>query len=680
MTRVARPFGFTKPAFVIGALAPLLLGVGAGAQCTERAEGSEVRRSISRAVRCNDRVLRSGPGVTCTQSLPPVCAGTLVTDAVALAYGANNPATAEVDTRTLRDQYNCQKQIGRAASYYVSTALRFLINGDTIDEADARATRQLDKIADRCTVNVALDASGVVVPSAGPQCATALPPPGGPIDTSALRDCLHTLLRVWVERYGPNPQPLRPNIVFILTDDQRWDTTDATHSPNATPIMPRTRLELADKGVEFSEAFMTTPVCCPSRSSTLAGQYAHRTGVYKNGGNNGGADDFQDAESVAVWLQNVGYRTSLMGKYLNGYQQLWDDNTEPPYVPPGWTEWRGMKNVAFFNYTMIEPDGMGGYHEVAYGSNAADYSTDVLREKAKTFISTSVALQQPFFLYLAFKAPHLPQIPAPRHEGMFQGITPWRPPSYNEPDVSDKPTWLQNTPQMTPAEQADLDQVRIDQLEMLQAVDEAIGGSTTYGIVGIMEHLRNVGVADNTIVIFFTDNGWHWGEHRTRAKLKPYEESIRAPMFVYYPKLTPLRRVDSRMALNIDFAPTFTELAGATAPIPQDGESLVRVLDATSATWRTDFLTEGWPNNRVWASVREAAWKYVELPVTPGSPTTTFELELYDLVNDPYEEVNVASNPLHAPRIAAMATRLRQIRPNWPVDSDPNGPDPEEDD
>src|SRR6185295_14155599 len=284
----------------------------------------------------------------------------------------------------------------------------------------------------------------------------------GTVDTVALRDCLLTLMRTWVDRVVPSPQPLRPNILFILTDDQRWDSTDGTHGIAGADVMPRTRAELGDSGIEFKNGFMTTPLCCPSRSSILTGSYAHRTGVYKNGGTNGGADDFNDVSTIATWLQGAGYRTSLMGKYLNGYAQLWT-SPAPPYVPPGWTEWRGAKNVAFFNYTMVEPDGLGGYTEVAYGNAEADYSTDVLREKAKTFISQSVALGEPFFLYLAFKAPHLPQIPAPRHDGLFQSISPWRPPSYNEPDVSDKPTWLQGHALQN---SADLDQIRIDQLEM----------------------------------------------------------------------------------------------------------------------------------------------------------------------------------------------------------------------
>lgn len=652
----------------------------AGAQCTDPGDANRLKKSVRKAARCNDKILRAGPLVTCSIAPPPACSGTVAADVIALAYGANNPATAEVDHGALSDQLKCQKQIGRAVSYYVGSKLRAVIKGQPPDpvEAEAKASRQLDKIPDKCIVNVVQDVSNVVVPSLGPQCAAALPAPGGAVDAATLRDCLHTLLRVWVNRIVPNPPPLRPNIIFILSDDQRWDTTDGTHGLGGAAVMPGTRAELADKGVEFTQAYMTTPLCCPSRSSILSGQYSHRTGVYKNGGINGGADDFNDSSTVATWLMNAGYRTSLMGKYLNGYAGLWQTG-QPPYVPPGWTEWHGMKNVAYFNYTIVEPDGQGGYVENNYGSAESDYSTDVLREKAKTFISDSVALGEPFFLYLAFKAPHLPQIPAPRHEGLFQSLLPWRPPSYNEPDVSDKPTWVQNMAPLTPQEQADLDQIRIDQLEMLQAVDEAIGGSATYGIVGIMQHLRNLGIADNTIVIYFSDNGWLWGEHRLEKKNKPYEEAIRAPMFVYYPQLAPLPRKDDRFALNIDIAPTCAELAGATPTSVVEGASLVRVIDDTQPAWRTDFLTEGWPNNHPWATVHEAQWKYTEIPTTVGDPNTTFERELYDLVNDPYEQTNVASDPQYAARIATMAARLRQLRPNWPIDSDPKGPDPDED-
>jgi arylsulfatase A-like enzyme len=665
------------PLIILGALGVLAGAVGsAAAGCTEPAEATVVRRSLGQLLACNDKRLRLGPSATCRSTTPPACAGTLVTDAAALGYGPNNDPSSGVDRHALADQLRCQKRIGRGIKSYVGIKLRGLMQGSDPVTLEASARRRLDRLPDQCAVNVLEDVATLrLLPAVGPQCAAAVGDAGDAVDAPALRDCLATLLGVWVDRWGPDPQPLRPNILFILTDDQRWDTTDGTHGIGGADVMPRTRAELADQGAEFPQAFMTTPLCCPSRSSILQGSYAHRTGVYKNGGNNGGADDFQDAESIAVWLQNAGYRTSLIGKYLNGYAQLWT-SPAPPYVPPGWTEWRGMKNVAYFNYTIVEPDGNGGYTEVAYGNAATDYSTDVLREKAKTFISDSVSLGEPFFLYLAFKAPHLPQIPAPRHENMFQSIPAWRPPSYNEPDVSDKPTWLQAR---TPQDSVELDQIRIDQLEMLQAVDEAIGGSTTYSITGIMEHLRNLGVADDTLVVFFADNGWYWGEHRLRAKNNPYEEAIRSPMMVRYPRLIPLPRRDSRFALNIDLAPTFAELAGVGIPILHDGVSLVTVFDGTTPTWRTDFLTEGWPNTHPWATVREAQWKYTEIPVTPGDPMTTFETELYDLILDPYEQTNVSSDPQHATRIAQMAARLRQLRPNWPIDSDPNGPDPEED-
>jgi arylsulfatase A-like enzyme len=650
------------------ALGAIAFGSEADAGCTSTSEAGAVNKSIKQAVRCDYKALRSGPATPCTAAPPPPCADTLVDDAVALAYGANDPAAAEVDTRALRDQLRCQKRIGKAVAHYVSLKLRYLIRGKTAAEAEAKAIKQLDKLADHCAVTVAEDVGGVILPAVGPQCAAAVGAPGSAVDTAALRDCLRQLGEVWVDRNGPDPQPLRPNILFILTDDQRWDTIDDTHSPvPGEPIMPGVRAELAGAGVELVNGFMTTPLCCPSRSSILRGQYAHTTGVYTNAGVKGGADDFVDGETVGTLLQNAGYRTGFFGKYMNGYNQLWNNAS---HIPPGWSDWQAFVAPKYFDYDLLD-DGV----EVHYGSSAADYSTDVIRERVKSFIGEAVAAGEPFFAHVSFKAPHGPWEPAPRHVGKYAGIADWRPASYNEPDVSDKPAWVQNTAPLTPAEQDDLDAIRIAQLEMLQAVDEAIGGSVTYGITGIMEHLRDLGVADDTLVVYMSDNGWHWGEHRTQAKNKPYEESIRTAMFVRYPKLAPLPRVESRMALNIDMCPTFVELTRrATDPaptLPFDGTSLVRLVDGTAPTWRSDFLTEGWPANHVWASVREADWKYTELPVTPGDPLTTFELELYDLVNDPLELENQALNPVYATRVAAMAARLRMLRPLWPLDADP---------
>jgi arylsulfatase A-like enzyme len=667
-------------AFVVGMVGAVLASAGAArAGCTDPGDASLVKRSIRQAVNCDYRTLRRGPGPGCSETTPPACSETLVGDANALGYGPNDPPAARVDSGDLRDQLRCQKRIGRAVAHYVGYKLRYLALGRSEADAEAKAIRQLDKLADDCAVTVAQDASGVVLPAVGPQCSAAVGAVGATVDTAALRSCLRQLLEVWVDRFGPDPQPLRPNILFILSDDQRWDTTDDTHSPiPGQDIMPGLRSELGGSGVELVNAFMGTPLCCPSRASILRGQYAHTTGVYTNSETHGGADDFVplEPETVATLLQGAGYRTGFLGKYMNGYRALWP-NASTPYIPVGWTIWSAFRNPRYFDYALVESGAL-----VFYGNAEADYSTDVLREKAKQFITDSVALGQPFFLHLSFKAPHGPFDPAPRHLDKFAGLPAWRPASHNEVDVSDKPLWVQNTPPLTPTQVTALDGIRISQLEMLQSVDEAIGGSTTYGITGIMQHLRDLGIADDTLVVYFADNGWHWGEHRYQAKNKPYEESIRSPMFVRYPKLAPLPRAESRFALNIDLCPTFVDLALRTSdPQPTiafDGASLVRLLDGTAPSWRTDFMTEGWPGNHVWASVREEQWKYTELPVTPGAPSTTFEYELYDLANDPLELVNLASDPTHAARMDAMEARLREIRPTWPGDSDSTVEDPED--
>jgi arylsulfatase A-like enzyme len=654
-----------------------LFAASADAACLLRDDARALEKSLRRSAHCRSELLRKGPAVACEESAPPVCAEELAEDVLALAYGPTPPSQA-VDRRALAKQLTCQEKIGRAAAKYAGRRLRALQKGQPPEQAGQRARRGLEHLARRCDVLVLADASGVVLPAVGSQCAAAVGAPGAVARGASLGACLTSLIGVWVDRIAPDPRPLRPNIVLVLTDDQRFDSVGPTHAlPGQDDAMPRTRARLRAQGVEFSRAFVTTPLCCPSRASILAGSYAHRTGVYKNSADNGGADDFEDASSVATWLEDAGYRTSLVGKYLNGYAQLWGAS-EPPYVPPGWTDWRGMEQVRFFDYRIVEPDGLGGYASVSYGSAPEDYSTDVLREKAKQFVSESAATGEPFFLYLSFKAPHLPQTPAPRHEGLFEGIAPWRPPSWNEADVSDKPAWVQATPPLDALAEADLDQVRIDQLEMLQAVDEAIAGAPELGIVGLLEHLEALGVADETLVVFLSDNGWLWGEHRMRAKNNPYEEAIRSPMWLLYPPLAPQPRTEARFALNIDLAPTFAELAGVSVPIGHDGESLLRVIDGTVRSWRSDFLTEGWPGSHPWATVREERWKYTELPLVPGDPATGFELELYDLASDSYELDNRAADPAHAERIAAMAARLRELRPNWPVDSDAGLPDPPE--
>lgn len=639
----ARKVAGTAAAVALAIAASLLVGGRARptGQCVTSATKNQVAASLAAAVDCNDALLADGPNATCTPRTPPACSRTLVPDAIELAYGAEVLPPVAHDPGALAPQFACQQAIGDAVAAYATARLEWRIAGLSREQADALARPPLDALPASCSVNVGQDSGGVVLPAVGEQCAAATGAPGSPVDAAALGECLRQLLAVWVDRIGPDPVPLRPNIVFVLTDDQRWDTTDATHALPGQVAMPAVRGEVADSGVEFTRGFVTTPLCCPARLSILTGNYAHTHGIHV--GEDAEVRDFDDSDTLATRLRAAGYRTGLFGKYANGYAYLWSSG-EAPYVPPGWDDWHAFKFPGYSNYVLVE-NGV----EVSYGSAASDYSTDVLRDRTLAFIADSVARGQPFLAYYAPIAPHSPWEPAARHLNARAGLAPYRPPSFNEADVSDKPTYIQRRGLMDPYT---LDFTRQRQLELLLAVDEAVAA--------IAGQLRDLGVEQDTLFVFTSDNGYYWGEHRLIAKNRPYEEDLRVPFILRYPRLAPLPRRDARLVTNLDFAPTFVELAGAAVGAGFAGQSLVRALDGTAPSWRGDFLTEGWPSGLAWLTLREDRWKYTEYE--DGT------YELYDLLADPYELQNVGAEPAHAARIATMAARIRLLRPAWPAD------------
>ena len=434
--------------------------------------------------------------------------------------------------------------------------------------------------------------------------------------------------------YRDMSEPLnstKPNIILIYTDDQRWDTLN---------LMPTVKNKLAGEGVEFSNSFVTTALCCPSRASILTGQYTHNHGVLTNvAATGGGAANFNDASTLATWLDDEGYTTSFVGKYLNGY------HTMAPYIPPGWNDWHVIVRDLFYNYTLTENGTM-----VDFGDSPSDYSTDVLRDRAIDFVSNA---EPPYFLMLSFLAPHADTeffggtgnpIPAPRHLGTCDDLEPHRPPSFNEADVSDKPNWIKSLPILSEEEIADIDQFRKDQICSLKAVDEAISS--------ILDALEpNL---DDTVIIFTSDNGELWGEHRFHGKFQIYEEAVRVPLVIRYPSLIPEAVVNDAFVLNIDLAPMIAELAGATPTIPVNGDSLVDLFN--EGEWRDDFLIEQWRNGEQ-AAVRTIQFKYAE-HLTPQGPV----YEFYDLINDPYELNNAINDPSFVDIIANLAERLAILK------------------
>jgi N-acetylglucosamine-6-sulfatase len=430
-----------------------------------------------------------------------------------------------------------------------------------------------------------------------------------------------------------------PSIVLIVTDDQRWDTLWA---------MPTVSDELAAQGVTFTNAFATNPLCCPSRASILTGRYSKGTGVYSNQGRHGGFDSFDDASTIATWLQAGGYRTGLVGKYINGYKST--------YIPPGWDHWVAHTGpVDYFNYSLTVNGTV-----VHYGDTPPEYATDVLASEASSFIRSATG---PLFLLFSPFAPHfrrggpLETTPAPRHAGVLAGIEPWRPPSYDEADVSDKPPWIRGLPALEPADELLGDAYRQGQLESLLAVDDAVGE--------IVDALGDTNRLENTVLVFTSDNGLAWGEHRRFSKVAPYEESIRVPLVIRYDPLTS-GRTDGHIVANVDLAPTLAEIAGVGAPAVQ-GRSLVGHLESRGGRWRRNLLLEHWgPSIPAYCGVRSSRYAYVQYRYG--------QEELYDLAADPYQLENRSARPALRRTLVTFRTRLRSLCDPSPPGFTPRSP------
>lgn len=424
-----------------------------------------------------------------------------------------------------------------------------------------------------------------------------------------------------------------PDIVLIVTDDQPF---------HMQKFMPRTKALIGDRGVRFQRAFASSPLCCPSRAGILSGQHTHNHGVLDNDAPDGGAELFDDASTLATWLRQAGYRTALVGKYLNEYSLL-----EPfPYIPPGWNVWNAFVREKYTDYDLVEKGVV-----VHYGSSAAEYSTTVLADKAVQFINQT-ARTRPLFLYLAPFAPHFPAKPAPAHAGSASGVPPYRPANYNEPDVSDKPTWVQALPRLTPAQIDSVDnRIYRRMIESLQEVDRSVER--------VVNALQSKGRLANAVIVFTSDNGYSLGAHRWIRKSCPYEECIRTPLLVRAPGVSP--RTEQALVSNIDLAPTFAELAGVTPPAGVNGMSLLPLLRNPRTPWRDAVLLEflGSPEGVTPAptnfqAVRTARYLYAEY--------TNSERELYDLAVDPQQLSNVAGDPAYASTVASMKVKLETLR------------------
>jgi N-acetylglucosamine-6-sulfatase len=399
-------------------------------------------------------------------------------------------------------------------------------------------------------------------------------------------------------------RPGSPNIIFVLTDDLDFASAQK---------MPQIRSQLVDEGASFEEAFVSYPVCCPSRATILTGLYAHNHGVASNEPPNGGFEKFlaegHEENTTATGLQEAGYQTALFGKYMNEYP-----GDDPTHVPPGWDEWYGKLDPGehkLYNYRINENGEV-----LSYGSETEDYFTDILSKQATDFVRRAAPEPEPFFAYVAPTAPHGPATPAERHKGAFASEEAPRAPSFDEEDISDKP--VRGIDRISEEEASDIEDYYRQRLESMLAVDDMVGA--------LVEELEAAGELDDTYIFFTSDNGWLSGEHRIQeGKKRLYEEAAHVPLFVRGPRVAPGSTIEE-LTLNTDFAPTFADLANSE--ISADGRSLTPLLRGEDPPWRSAVLLEILGQSH-FEGVRTKTHKYVEYE--------NGRQELYDLLADPYE-------------------------------------------
>ncbi|MCS7023496.1 MAG: sulfatase [Bryobacteraceae bacterium] len=413
--------------------------------------------------------------------------------------------------------------------------------------------------------------------------------------------------------------------MFILTDDQRWDALGFMGHPCLkTPWLDR----VAQEGIRFANAFVTTSLCSPSRASFLTGQYARRHGVKDN------TTEVTHLESFATVLQRAGYETAQIGKWHMGQSSQ----------RPG------------FAYTVTFP-GQGVYNDPELTidgklQKVPGYLTDILTDFAVEWIRRP--RRAPFLLFLGHKAPHLPTIPAPRHESVCADVVLPSPPNARD-DLGQKPAWVSlRADSKTGGMRRTPDYVQVYRkyLQTLPAVDDSLGR--------IYQALEAAGQLQDTVLIFASDNGFFHGEHYFTNKRAAYEESIRIPLLVRYPRLIRAGTVSPSMVLNLDIAPTILSLAGLPVPPSMQGKSLLPLFRNPRQQLRDRFFYEyyqepGFKETPTLEAMRTLRWKYITAPGLADSE------ELYDLVRDPYELRNLARSSGAAPldRIRQEFLRLK---------------------
>jgi N-acetylglucosamine-6-sulfatase len=444
----------------------------------------------------------------------------------------------------------------------------------------------------------------------------------------------------------------KPNIIVLLTDDQE------TRSMRVMKIVGK---ELKRKGVTLKRFYDNFPLCCPARTTIFTGQYAHNHHVLSNAPPDGGYGVFNELHGdnyLPLWLQSAGYRTSYVGKFENGYAEPDEYGTVPSDVPKGWDDWHVLapSRAQYFNYTLNQNGVLSQYTDAE-----EDYSTDVFTSKAKRFIRGNARSATPFYLELGYAAPHgggggdpgrscnRAAVPAPRDlstlKGKFKNTLP---PSFNEADISDKPSAISEKQPMTPGQISDTLRKRRCAWESLLAVDDSVGA--------LVNEIERDGIKKNTYIFFLSDNGFLRGEHRIRDnKRYLYEESARVPFIARGPGI-PHGESSEDVVVNADLTSTILELSGASPGLVQDGQSLMPSLFNPKLERGRAILFEAYAGPAI-TGVRTSRYLYTEWDT--GGPVP--ELELYDTYADPFQLSNLAKDPAYLSVVLELGNELDDL-------------------
>jgi N-acetylglucosamine-6-sulfatase len=439
----------------------------------------------------------------------------------------------------------------------------------------------------------------------------------------------------------------RPNIVFILIDDLRWDELGIVGHPYIkTPNIDR----IGAEGALFRNAFMTTPLCSPSRASLLTGKYAHTHGIIDNVDRSAASHKLV---TFPLLLHQSGYETAFIGKWHMG-------NDDKPR--PGFDRWVSFKGQGAY----LNPD----MNEDGKSVKPSGYVTDILNGYAVEFIKRRH--DKPFLIYLAHKAihPEVTQnndgslnladaelfIPAERHRNLYAGEAIPHRPSYKRAPEG-KPALQRRIGDLPPLgpTTATSDETILGRQRSLMAIEEGVGD--------ILRALKETGQLDNTVLVFTSDNGYFYGEHGLSVERRlAYEESIRMPLLMRYPELIKPGTVRDEFALNIDLAPTLLELAGVAAPETMQGRSLAPLLNGKRPAWRHSFLIEYYSDTvfpRIsrmgYKAVRTGRWTYIHYLELKDMD------ELYDLKTDPYEMKNLIHERTAGKALVEMKKEMERL-------------------